>query len=472
MIATRTRGLAHLHAAVITAAVGVFFWAYAAFVLRYIPTVRLSDQVNLLPYFLCILAGMMLSARELEQLAPKLHALDLPKAVRVAGRQVVLMAMPIFTMMFATRDRSVSRLFLGSFLAVCWPGLTILNSRLPRALARFAFNRSHRLPTLFVGRVASLANLHDWITHKESLGIEPVGLLSDDAPAGIASLPTPVIGRAADLSRILSERPISQVVLLELPVSDAQARDAIEVCQEHGCRLLIHDNLAERYTYPLVPTTHDGQHFYSLHHEPLEDPLNRVVKRMYDLALAIPIVLLVLPPIGLWVWTAQRLQAPGPLFHVRDRRGRRGETFRMLKFRSMHVQPENPVAESQQAHAEDERVFPFGRFMRRRSLDELPQFWNVLVGDMSVVGPRPYMPRLDEKFREHTRGHRMRHLIKPGITGLAQSLGYRGEVLEAEMLTRREYWDIYYITHWSIWLDLQITARTLWQVIVPPEAAY
>jgi len=91
---------------------------------------------------------------------------------------------------------------------------------------------------------------------------------------------------------------------------------------------------------------------------------------------------------------------------------------------------------------------------------------------MSIVGPRPYMPLLDEEFRRQTRGYRTRHLVKPGITGLAQSLGYRGEILEQEMLRRRVHWDVHYITHWSIWLDLQITVRTLWQVIRPPETAY
>jgi lipopolysaccharide/colanic/teichoic acid biosynthesis glycosyltransferase len=144
----------------------------------------------------------------------------------------------------------------------------------------------------------------------------------------------------------------------------------------------------------------------------------------------------------------------------------------MLKFRSMYQAPDDAAAEAMQALTEDQRVFPFGRFMRRRSLDEFPQFWNVLVGDMSIVGPRPYMPLLDEEFRQQAQGYRIRNLVKPGITGLSQSLGYRGAVLEEEMVRRRVYWDVYYISHWSVWLDLQITARTLWQVVEPPETAY
>ena len=95
-----------------------------------------------------------------------------------------------------------------------------------------------------------------------------------------------------------------------------------------------------------------------------------------------------------------------------------------------------------------------------------------LAGEMSIVGPRPYMPHLDETFRRRVRGYRARHLVKPGITGLAQSLGYRGEILETEMLNRRVYWDAFYVGHWSIWLDLQITARSFWHIVRPPPTAY
>jgi len=435
--------------------------------------VRLSPTVNLLPYFLCVVGGMVLAARDLSKLAARFHVLHLGDAAQLAAWQVGLMALLTFTMMFATQDHSISRLFLGTFLVWAFLGLTVLNVRLPRVLARMVFQRGHRLPTVFIGRRASFARLNEWIAQKEPLGISPVALLSDDPPPeGGTPLPAPWVGRVADLPRVLVEKQVGQVLLLELPASDEEAKAIIEICQNHGCRLLIHNNLAERYTHPLVPTVEEGRHFYTLQEEPLEDPLNRVVKRAYDLALALPVVVLVLPLLCAWVWVQQRRQAPGPLFHVRERRGQRGELFRMLKFRSMYAETADAAAESRQARPEDGRIFPFGRFMRQHSLDEFPQFWNVLRGDMSIVGPRPYMPLLDEEFRQLTRGYRTRHLVKPGITGLAQSLGFRGEILEEEMLRRRVYWDVHYITHWSVWLDLQITARTLWQIVRPPGTAY
>ena len=473
MITTRARGLVNLHAGVTTLAVGIFFWVYAEVIMRYVPLVRLSREVNLLPYFLCVVGGMALATRDHARLAARFHLLDIGGAAQLAARQVGLMALLTFAMMFATQDRSISRLFLGSFLVWCWLGLSVLNVRGPRALARLVFQRGHRLPTVFIGRLASFERLDEWIAQKEPLGIHPVGLLTDEAAVeGGPTLPAPLLGRVADLPAVLRDRQVGQVIVLELPGSDATARGLIDICREHGCRLLIHNNLEERYTQPLVPIVEEGRHFYTLQEEPLEDPLNRIVKRVYDIAIALPVVVLVLPPLCAWVALMQARQAPGPLFHARDRRGLQGQPFRMLKFRSMRPEPADAVAEARQAQADDARIFPFGRFLRRRSLDEFPQFWNVLRGEMSVVGPRPYMPELDEAFRQRTRGYRSRQLVKPGITGLAQSLGYRGEILEQEMLLRRVHWDVHYITHWSIWLDLQITARTLWQVLRPPVTAY
>lgn len=470
MITTRARGLANLHAGALTLFTGVFFWVYANLI-YHVPFVHLNRSVNLLPYFLCMIGGVALSSRDLSQLAARFHLLNWTDAARLAGRQTALMALLTFTMMFATQDRSISRLFLGSFLVWSWLGLTLLNLRLPGLLARMVFQRGNRLPTVFIGRVTDVQRLNDWIAHKEPLGIHPVGLLSDNDPAADGGT-VPWLGRMADLRRVLEERQVGQVVMLELPASDAEARTVIDLCQEYGCRLLLQNDLAERYTHPLVPITEEGRHFYTLQEEPLEDPLNRLIKRSFDLALALPVVVLVLPPLCALVWLVQRRQAPGPLFHVRERRGMQGRTFAMLKFRSMYQEDGNETTEAKQAQRDDGRVFPFGRFLRQHSLDEFPQFWNVLRGQMSIVGPRPYMPMLDEEFRQQTKTYRTRHLVKPGITGLAQSMGYRGEILETEMLLRRHRWDVHYITHWSLALDLQITARTLWQVFVPPKTAY
>jgi exopolysaccharide biosynthesis polyprenyl glycosylphosphotransferase len=475
VIDARARGLANIHAAMMTLFVGVVFWAWAYVNLNFhVPYVHMNPYENLLPYFLCAIGGMLLSARDLSRhLAARFHLPDLGASARLAFRQVALMALLIFATMAATQDHSISRLYLGTMLIWCWLGLAVLNAWLPGRLARLIFQKGHRLPTVFIGNAGSFAKVQEWIANKQPLGIHPVGLLSPESPAEGPEAPTvPWLGTLADLPRVLEERPVGQVVMLELPATDAEASQVIAACRDRGCRLLIHSNIEERYSQPLVPITEEGRHFYTLQEEPLEDPLNRLTKRVFDLAVAVPVVVLILPLLCASVALMQAIQAPGPLFHARERRGKQGKIFFMLKFRSMFTAPHDAAAESMQASPGDERIFPFGGFLRRRSLDEFPQFWNVLVGEMSIVGPRPYMPLLDEEFRQQTQGYRTRNLVKPGITGLSQSLGFRGAVLEEEMVRRRVYWDVYYISHWSVWMDLQITARTLWQVIAPPATAF
>jgi exopolysaccharide biosynthesis polyprenyl glycosylphosphotransferase len=475
MIDARARGLANMHGALATLFVGAIFWVWAYFNLTYhVPFVHMNHYENLVPYFLCVIAGMAVSVRDVSRkLASRFHLPDFGASARLAFRQVALMALLVFAMMFATQDHGISRLFLGTLLVWCWIGLTILNAWLPRRLAKAVFQKGHRLPTVFIGRHGSVEKVREWIANKELLGIHPVGLLSAEKPPASAAAPgVPLLGVPGDLARVLEGGRIGQVVMLELPASDAEATSVIEACRNHGCRLLIHSNIEERYTQPLVPVTEEGRHFYTLQEEPLEDPVNRMLKRTFDIAISLPVVVLLLPPLCAAVAAVQAVQAPGPLFHSRERRGKQGRNFFMLKFRSMYKAPTDAASESMQALTEDQRIFPFGRFLRRRSLDEFPQFWNVLVGEMSVVGPRPYMPLLDEEFRQQAQGYRTRNLVKPGITGLSQSLGFRGAVLEEEMVQRRVYWDVYYISHWSLWMDLQITARTLWQVISPPSTAF
>jgi len=151
--------------------------------------------------------------------------------------------------------------------------------------------------------------------------------------------------------------------------------------------------------------------------------LARAIKRTLDIVVSLPIVVLIIPPLSLVVWLAQRIQAPGPLVFMRLRGGKHRKEFSMLKYRSMYA-GNFDVAE--QATTNDERIFPIGRFLRKSSLDEFPQFINVLIGEMSLVGPRPHLSEHDKKFSKIDPTYRMRSLVKPGITGLAQIRGFRG----------------------------------------------
>jgi len=475
MINNRHRGLVRVHGIAVLLITAVFFWVYAELILAYVPIVKLTREVNLLPYFLCVVIGMLAGNGQIRAVESRLTRLGTAEAAGLATTHVALMALVIFSMMFATQDRSISRLFLGSFLLWSWFGLGWLHQALPRRLATLLYGQSLRIPTLFIGRAKSLPLLQNWVAQRAHLGVQPAGFVSlDDSPvlSATGAPPELVTANLDQLTEVLAAQSISQVILMELPAETAIAQKIIAACQGQGSRLLVHHRVDEVLGHPVVSVDEGGWHFFTLHDEPLEEPLNRAVKRLFDIAVALPVVLLVFPVLLPLVWLIQRWQAPGPLFHVRPRSGERRVEFAMLKFRSMYVARPDAKAEGLQAQSNDDRVYPLGRFLRRHSLDEFPQFWNVLLGNMSVVGPRPVMPVLDEEFERQVRAYRSKHWVKPGITGLAQSEGFRGEITTPEQLQERIRLDLYYIAHWSIWLDVQITLRTVRQVFIPPASAY
>jgi len=448
MLTNRNRGLVRIHGAALLLSVAVFFWLYAEFILAYVPYVKLTREVNLMLYFLCVVIGLLVGERELRALESRLTTLSISDAARMTTMQVGLMALAVFTMMFVTQDRGMSRLFLGSFLVWSWLLLFTLHRRLPRWLAGFLYGAGERIPTLFIGRSESLPLLGEWLGQRVHLGVYPAGFLSLEAPIPVQADPVvPALGTMDDLERVLEGKSIGQVILLEVPASREVARRIVDQCQARGCRLLVHHAVEEVLAHPVVSADEGGHHFFTLHDEPLEEPLNRLVKRLFDLAIALPVVVLVLPLLMLVVWLVQRMQSPGPLFHVRARSGEDRVEFPMLKFRTMEVAPADAQAEGRQARAGDARVYPFARFLRRHSFDEFPQFWNVLTGEMSIVGPRPVMPVLDEEFERQVRSYRSKHWVKPGITGLAQSEGFRGEIQTPAQLHERIRLDLYYIAH-------------------------
>ena len=471
MIAQRMRGLITLHLTVVTVCTALLFKAYAV-VYNHLPHVLpLSPDVPYFGFLLCIVGGMIYGSRYLRSLASRFHRVTWVDAAHLATRQVVVVAVVVFAFIFAFKEVGLSRLFLGSYFTLCWAMLVLLNQGLPRLLSSLLFERSRKLPTLFVGNPGSLSRLQNWLASKEVLGLQPVGFLTDDENPGSGTTP-PFLGREDRLEALIEERHVAQVILLEIPQTQADGNRIIDTCERLGCRLLIYSNLGNLFRHPLVTVTEEGHQFYSLQEEPLEDPLNRMLKRGFDLVLALPVVVLLLPPLIVLVWLMQRLQAPGPLFHIQERTGYGHRRFRMLKFRSMYAAGRDAAAEARQASKGDARIYPFGRFLRRTSLDEIPQFWNVLVGNMSAVGPRPHLIVHDQLFATQMNAYRTRFFVKPGITGLAQCNGFRGEITENELLQRRIEFDLAYITQWSIWLDLQITVKTIKQVLFPPKTAY
>jgi len=185
---------------------------------------------------------------------------------------------------------------------------------------------------------------------------------------------------------------------------------------------------------------------------------NRLVKRVSDVILA-SIILVLISPILLGVAIGVKLSSPGPIIFRQRRNGLDGEEIIVYKFRSMRVMDDGKVV--QQATKEDPRITRFGSFLRRSSLDELPQFINVLQGRMSIVGPRPHAVAHNEQYRELIKAYMVRHKVKPGITGWAQIHGLRGETDTIDKMQARVEYDLEYLRNWSLGLDLQIIARTI-----------
>lgn len=212
----------------------------------------------------------------------------------------------------------------------------------------------------------------------------------------------------------------------------------------------------------------DEMEVFASYVSPLEEPLNSLLKRVFDIVvsiIALAFTALLLPFVAIGI----EVQSPGPLLFRQRRTGMDGKDFWCLKFRSMHV---NADSDRKQATKDDPRKFPFGNFMRKTNIDELPQFWNVLMGDMSIVGPRPHMLAHTEQYSALIGKYMVRHFVKPGITGWAQVTGFRGETNELWQMEGRVERDIYYIQHWSVWLDIRIMWMTVKSFFITDKNAY
>jgi putative colanic acid biosynthesis UDP-glucose lipid carrier transferase len=195
----------------------------------------------------------------------------------------------------------------------------------------------------------------------------------------------------------------------------------------------------------------------------------RFYKRSFDILFSLFIILFIFSWIYPILAILIKLGSKGPVFFVQVRTGRHNTQFKCYKFRSMQV---NHDADKKQATLNDHRITPIGAFMRKTSLDELPQFFNVLIGNMSIVGPRPHMVSHTEEYSQLTDKYKSRHLIRPGITGWAQILGLRGEVKNAEAMIKRVDADVWYLKNWSFLLDLKIIFLTFWITLKGDKNAY
>ncbi len=220
-------------------------------------------------------------------------------------------------------------------------------------------------------------------------------------------------------------------------------------------------NLAVEY-YGYIP-------IISLRTIPLDKEVNKRVKRFFDLVFSLVIIICLLSWLTPIIALLILIESKGPIFFKQKRNGLNYEEFYCYKFRSMHL---NPIADLEQVQKNDPRITKIGKFIRKTSIDELPQFFNVLLGEMSVVGPRPHMVSHTEMYAKSVDKFMVRHFIKPGITGLAQTNGFRGEVETEKDIINRVKYDIFYLENWSILLDIKIIFATIINAIKGEKKAY
>ena len=207
----------------------------------------------------------------------------------------------------------------------------------------------------------------------------------------------------------------------------------------------------------------------SLRDIPLHNALNALLKRGFDIIFSLAVIFGLLIWIGPILAVLIRLESKGPIFFIQKRTGFDNREFQCFKFRSMGM---NDAADAKQAGKNDMRVTKIGKFIRKTSIDELPQFYNVLFGNMSVVGPRPHMLKHTDEYANRVDKYMLRHFVKPGITGLAQVRGYRGEIEKDSDIQNRIKFDIFYVENWSFFMDLKIIVQTIINAISGEEKAY
>lgn len=466
MVTQRTEGLYRLFLLCQIVIVALLFWfGVWAMVTFYSPGAELTWRRYSI-YCGMLVLGMFLESLTREGSKNYFLQHELLRQHRLSLRQTIASTGMLVLYLIATKDAFISRVFFFNFVPWLYVALLFSHHYLPWFLARTFFNREDK--TLLVGSSQKAAQLRDWLRRKAAIGLRTVGLICDEnideTEDGI-----PVLGSSDDLERIIPERGINQVILLEFPLFTEVNWNIIRICDQLGIRLLIVSDLEEKLRHSVTHFEDDGFRFIGLREEPLENPLNRFLKRAIDLAIAVPMILFVFPVLAVIVWIAQRLQSPGPLFHKQIRAGMQNRQFTIYKFRTMR--PDH-VEEARQASDNDERVYSAGKWFRKLSVDEVPQFWNVLRGDMSIVGPRPHLIEHNNQFSRLLANYHVRAFVKPGITGLAQVRGFRGEARNNSDIENRVACDLEYLEKWNLSLECGIILRTCTQLIFPPRTAY
>lgn len=310
--------------------------------------------------------------------------------------------------------------------------------------------------------------LHN-VENDNSLGYRVIGFLDDN---GVDSNVRPMIlGKLGDIEKITDKQNIDEVIIALPKTSETALAQLVQTCENQLIRVNVIPNDYAALEGKRVVEQVGEFSIVRMREAPLDEPGNKALKRTFDIVFSLIIMVLVFPIVLIVCGLLIKLSSRGPIFFKQLRTGEDGHDFTCFKFRTMRDQPRE-LSDTLQATSDDPRLTAVGRFLRRTNLDELPQFWNVLKGDMSVVGPRPHMLKHTEDYKLIINNYMLRHFVKPGVTGWAQVNGLRGATDTPDKMDQRVKYDIFYIDNWTFTFDLFIIWRTIITMLRGDKNAY
>ena len=372
-----------------------------------------------------------------------------------------LMVMWVFRWPLMTWD------FMLPFYAFIILFLCLYRWLLRQLVKMYRKNGRNTMSVIFIGNINIASELYRKMESDPTTGYNVKGYFSDEPRPKVTD--KNYLGKPEEALKYIEENSLHQVFCLLPSSRNDLINRIIQTCAQHITR---YNHIPDAFNYQrhtMAFNLMDGTPVFSLHNEPLSLLGNRIVKRTFDILGSSIFLLTIFPIVYLIFGTIIKLSSPGPVFFKQKRSGMNGKDFYCYKFRSMRV---NATSDSVQATKDDPRKTRIGEFMRRTSIDELPQFINVWLGDMSIVGPRPHMLRHTEEYSRLISSYMVRHFAKPGITGWAQVTGFRGETQELWQMEGRVEKDIWYIEHWSFALDLFIIWKTVYNALHGEDNAY
>jgi putative colanic acid biosynthesis UDP-glucose lipid carrier transferase len=385
-----------------------------------------------------------------------------------AGLRIyILWAVLVIIYLFLPRVIALSSPMVFTTVFLFLTGL-IINRFIYLAIRQFVKREIHLKRKVLILGYNSTARKFATYLEREGLGFQIMGYIDDKK--NTREVPKyPVYDGLADTLATAKQLQVNEVYSTIMPENNSKVYKLMQQADKELVRFRLVADFCQFINRPVHADFFHDIPLLSIRREPLEQEMNRFKKRTFDIVVSSLVAVFILSWLVPLLALLIKLESRGPVFFVQIRSGKNNKPFRCYKFRSMGA---NKEANATQATKDDKRVTRIGRILRKTSLDEFPQFLNVLKGQMSIVGPRPHMLKHTKEFSTLADDYMIRQFLKPGITGWAQVNGYRGEIKELAHIQKRVEHDLWYLENWSLWLDIRIMFLTAYNAIRGEENAY